>query len=1553
MIDLAALGYIRLDGGSWHRPGTESAFGYNDGDEAENHVARTVREADDVSAQSTDLRAGIRDWPSLYHLTSQRGNVVAPFLDHLTGPVLEIGAGMGAVTRALGESGLEVVAVEGSPRRAAVCADRCRGLPNVQVVADTVQGFGQPRRFGTVVVIGVLEYARVFGFETDRDPIDVMIEHVAGLLEPDGQLILAIENQLGLKYLAGFPEDHTGRRMDGIEDRYRPDTVVTFGREELGRRLASAGLAQQEWFYSFPDYKLPRLVLADPTARPDGAVDPVPLLTGITATDHQRPGTTTFDADRVWDVVHRNGLLPDLANSFIVRASARPRTPLAPLAWHFGGESRRPEFVKTTHFEPTAEGVVVRRRFRTAGEHAVDGLAVALRDEPYLRERPWSGELAAITQTPGWDATDVATWFGTWLTRFREAMLPDLPGDVVPDPGTPVPAEALDAVPRNLLPGSGAFIDLEWVLDEPIDLGYVAFRALWDSLAQLGPVAAPAPRTTLAIGELIAATLQEVGLPVTPADLQRHWARETTFQQTVNGSTTPAEGLATHHLRLERRLDDVLAAADPAVMTELDRLRAVEVSLVAEIENRGTELDRLRAVDSTLTAEAEKRALELDRLRAIAATLTAEIEDRGLELAERGALIDHLHSLTATLGTTISGISAGAERAREAALRESAEADRARADADRARAEAERARAEAERARAEAAARTLYRRLRRVAGRARRRLAGTVVAVRPPDSVPVRAPAQVTTPAPASLPGFDHAYYRRSNPDLAGLDDSGLHSHFEAHGRAEGRRPQSAFAEATISGDVTSDLPVVVLLLHEASRTGAPVLGWNLARELEKDFQVVVVLLHDGELVEDLEAVASCVVVLRHAAQWRREDRVETAREIAERFRPAFVVANSSATAPLAPYFEDAGVPVVALIHEFASSMRPYGVLTEFYGAVSEIVFPAAIVAESMATEYDAVVLRHHHVIAQGPSAVPPGAGTDLVARTTRFGTDGVAVDLPEQDVLAFLGGLDPTSVLVLGVGTLTPRKGVEFFAQAAARTRAAADGTDIVYAWVGHRVPQDQWYIDQLHEQVRRSDTEEAVTFLAPTTHLDLLYQRANLFFLSSRLDPLPNVTIDAALAGIPTVAFEGASGFAAWLATVPELARLVVPHLDAAAAADVLLRLARDTAERARLGLALKAAAEQAFDMPTYTERIVALGSAAHDARIQEEADVADIAASGRFDAELYGGSGAIDADPEALLREYVHRSRLAAPRHRPRTGLIVRRPAPGFHPLSYAEHAPGYRDERDGDPFADFLRRGEPAGPWLRPVLRPDTRTVPAATGLSVLVHGHFHYPDLLPDLLTALQVNTGPVALHLTATSEATAEALKATLTEHAVPDAVVEVVPNLGRDLGPLVTALGRDVLDRYDLVLHVHGKKSVHAGTDVAERWRTFLWENLVGGRHPMADRIRRAFAEDPALGLVFPDDPHLNDWDLNREEGERLATRLGLADPLPQHFDFPMGGMFWARTAALRPLLDLGLGWADYPEEPLPIDGTLLHALERLLPFVAEHAGFTVAKTTVPGVTR
>ena len=138
-----------------------------------------------------------------------------------------------------------------------------------------------------------------------------------------------------------------------------------------------------------------------------------------------------------------------------------------------------------------------------------------------------------------------------------------------------------------------------------------------------------------------------------------------------------------------------------------------------------------------------------------------------------------------------------------------------------------------------------------------------------------------------------------------------------------------------------------------------------------------------------------------------------------------------------------------------------------------------------------------------------------------------------------------------------------------------------------------------------------------------------------------------------------------------------------------------------------------------------------------------------------------------------------------------------------------------------------------------------------------------------------------------------------------------------------------------------------------ATRWREFLLTNLVGDRaQPMADLILASLQNNPDLGLVFPDDPGCLSWTDNRPHAEALASRLQL-NPLPDAINFPVGTMFWARQGTLTSLYELGLTWEDYPEEPLGYDGTMLHAIERLLPQICMANGKRYAMTHVPGFSR
>jgi lipopolysaccharide biosynthesis protein len=212
-----------------------------------------------------------------------------------------------------------------------------------------------------------------------------------------------------------------------------------------------------------------------------------------------------------------------------------------------------------------------------------------------------------------------------------------------------------------------------------------------------------------------------------------------------------------------------------------------------------------------------------------------------------------------------------------------------------------------------------------------------------------------------------------------------------------------------------------------------------------------------------------------------------------------------------------------------------------------------------------------------------------------------------------------------------------------------------------------------------------------------------------------------------------------------------------------------------------------------------------------------------------------------------------------------------------------------------------------------------------------------------------LNRTPCDLFVSTDKDHKAEALEQAFADHRGL-VTIRVMPNRGRDIGPLLTGFADEVTSGdYDIWGHVHGKKSEESG-GVGDVWRDFLWETLIGGEHAMLDTAEAAFASDPKLGLLFPEDPNLIGWDLNRGIAENLLERMGVSRELPDFFDFPLGTMLWFRPAALSRLFDLRLDWDDYPPEPLPYDGSLLHALERLTPFVAEAQSYSFATLRVPG---
>ncbi len=309
-----------------------------------------------MSGASEELRLHITDWPSEYHLSPVRHNLLRPFPFKQTDHILELGCGCGAITRYLGETRAAVVGIEGSQRRAEIAAERCRDLSNVRIFCDNIAEFRTDEKFDYVTLIGVLEYAPLF-IDSD-DPVNFCLECARSFLKDDGLLIIAIENQLGLKYFNGCTEDHLGVPYYGIHDLYTSKTPVTFGRKELSSHLYRTGFESLRFFYPFPDYKLPEIILSEAAFLYEDFRS-ADLLYRLNTRDYGSTSQKAFFENLAWRPLARNGLIADLANSFLILAGRSTAKCKPDWLAHIFSTNRIPAFAVDTVFRKEEDSIFV------------------------------------------------------------------------------------------------------------------------------------------------------------------------------------------------------------------------------------------------------------------------------------------------------------------------------------------------------------------------------------------------------------------------------------------------------------------------------------------------------------------------------------------------------------------------------------------------------------------------------------------------------------------------------------------------------------------------------------------------------------------------------------------------------------------------------------------------------------------------------------------------------------------------------------------------------------------------------------------------------------------------------------------------------------------------------------------------------------------------------------------------------------------------------------------------------------------------------------------
>ena len=727
--------------------------------------------------------------------------------------------------------------------------------------------------------------------------------------------------------------------------------------------------------------------------------------------------------------------------------------------------------------------------------------------------------------------------------------------------------------------------------------------------------------------------------------------------------------------------------------------------------------------------------------------------------------------------------------------------------------------------------------------------------------------------------------------------------------------------------------PTLVVVSHEASSTGAPILALNLVQQLCATHNVIVMLLKGGELRQNFESSAVSVIEARRSFVNRKL--VRRALHRAARGQTVDVaLVNSVVSAPVLEPLRSEGLACLSLVHEFVTYIKPLDIFSELG------LWSSRVICSTPLTWNDVVLsCPHLHKV---PVAILP-QGKSLPPQHSRQKDRATGSKAVEQDeVQLFLDQLHEDVLLVVGAGAVQPRKGVDLFIAAAQQIQKLKGDCKICFVWIGSGYSPDHDFNVSawLKDQIIRSGLDNDLFMLPASPAYSELIHRSNLFIVSSRLDPLPNVAIDAMLEGTPVLCFAEACGFANLFEQEPDLySSCVASYFDVHDLALKSITLLHSPQRLKQIGeLSLKQA-QRWFDMASYVKSLISLGKDAANEVTQENSDIKSLLESNLIDRGFHA------TNPKLSDLVMTQRYLLAW-----RSSIQTRKPCPGFHPGIYREQqspAIGHRD-----PLAHWYQKGQPSGPWKTHIINSSTSIGPLPSEEQVALHIHVFYPELLDSILQLLDYNSVHPTLFLSFSDPSIQLALERKLQNYDFK-ASMHLVPNRGRDIGPLLSELGKDLDRNYLFHGHLHTKKSVLVDGGIAARWRSFLMTNLLGSaENPMLDRIASSMVRDPQLGLVFPDDPGCLGWTANRKHAETLAHRLGIEN-LPEAINFPVGTMFWARQGALSKLYDLGLKWEDYPDEPIGYDGTMLHAIERLLPQICLASDMSYAMTHVPGISR
>ena len=326
--------------------------------------------------------------------------------------------------------------------------------------------------------------------------------------------------------------------------------------------------------------------------------------------------------------------------------------------------------------------------------------------------------------------------------------------------------------------------------------------------------------------------------------------------------------------------------------------------------------------------------------------------------------------------------------------------------------------------------------------------------------------------------------------------------------RKNGYAYLQATREALVQADTYCGRQRILLVAHDAHPHGAQSLILHIAKVLHEDFffAVDMVVLGDGALLEKYANYATI-----HSLAGEKHDGRKAAELSASLFAQGIhtAICNTTVTGIFAKTLKEQGFRVVSLIHELTSVIKKNYLQPQVQSIARHadcIVFPAREVQQGFSTFTDlplpATVIR------------PQG----LFRKNTML---SLPAGKAKKQLLNKLN-LENNALIVLSVAFGDHRKGVDLFVDAG--LLVAREMENVFFVWVGHF---DAAMEKEIKKRLDNSNFADRFIFPGMDFQSDIYYAGADLYALTSREDPFPNVVLEALNASTPVIAFDGAGGF------------------------------------------------------------------------------------------------------------------------------------------------------------------------------------------------------------------------------------------------------------------------------------------------------------------------------------------------------------------------------------------------------------------------------------------